>query len=99
MSTIDGRWKLVAKTPMGAQESTADLKADGGALTGTVSAQGNTLPIKDGKIDGDTISYAVEVTTPMPMTLEMTATIEGANLSGKMKAGNFGSFDVTGTKA
>ena len=32
---VDGTWKLVVNTPMGAQESTLVVQSSGGTLTGT----------------------------------------------------------------
>ena len=36
--SADGKWEISMNTPMGAQAGTLDLKEDGGALTGTMSA-------------------------------------------------------------
>ena len=55
---ISGKW--TAQVPgRGGQkrEQTFNLKADGNTLTGTVSGRGGDMPIADGKIDGDTISF------------------------------------------
>ena len=38
---------------------TMNLKADAGALTGTVSGRGGDTPISDGKVDGDNVSFSV----------------------------------------
>jgi hypothetical protein len=84
---------------MGAQPSTLTVTADGGALTGTQSAQGNTQPIANGKIDGDTVTWSNSITTPFPMTLEFTGKLDGDTLNGNVKAGSFGSFPFTGKRA
>ena len=55
---ISGKW--TAQVPgRGGQTraQTFNLKADGNTLTGTVSGRGGDMPIADGKIDGDTISF------------------------------------------
>ena len=72
--SVDGTWNITVNSPMGAQPSTLTLAADGATLTGTQSAQGNTQPIANGKVDGDT-------------------------LNGSVKAGAFGSFPFTGSRA
>lgn len=38
---------------------TMNLKADGNALTGTVSGRNGETNISDGKVDGDTVSFSV----------------------------------------
>ena len=97
--SVDGTWNVVVKSPMGDQPSTLTLKADGGALTGTASAQGNTNPIAAGKADGNNISWSNSITTPFPMTLEFSGTVDGDNLTGTVKAGSFGSFPFSGKRA
>ena len=46
--TVDGNWNLVVSTPMGERRATLSLKADGGTLTGSQMADGNTAEIFDG---------------------------------------------------
>ena len=97
--SVDGSWKITVNSPMGKQESTLDLTADGSTLTGTQAAQGNSQPIKDGKVDGDNVSWSNSITTPFPMTLEFAGVVSGDSIKGKVKAGSFGSFDFEGGKA
>jgi hypothetical protein len=97
--SVDGNWTVTVKSPMGAQASTLTLSSEGGALTGTQSAQGNTQPIANGKIDGDTVTWSNSITTPFPMTLEFTGKLDGDTLNGSVKAGSFGSFPFTGERA
>jgi hypothetical protein len=55
---VSGKW--TAQVPgRGGQtrEATFNFKVDGSTLTGTVSGRGGDMPIADGKIDGDTISF------------------------------------------
>ncbi|HXI93829.1 MAG TPA: hypothetical protein VNO24_27915 [Blastocatellia bacterium] len=55
---VDGKW--VAQVPgRGGQtrETTFTFKADGTKLTGTVSGMQGEVPIADGKINGDEISF------------------------------------------
>ena len=97
--SVDGTWNIIVNSPMGAQPSALTLTADGDALTGTQSAQGNTQPIANGKVDGDTVTWSNSITTPFPMTLEFTGKVEGDTLNGSVKAGAFGSFPFTGSRA
>jgi hypothetical protein len=97
--SADGNWSITLKTPMGDQKSDLSFKVEGDVLTGMQSAQGQTQPIANGKVDGDTVTWSSSITTPMPMTLEFTGTIAGDSLSGSCKAGAFGSFPFTGGRA
>jgi hypothetical protein len=96
--SIDGTWDITVNTPMGPQESSADLKSDGGALTGTNTGGGATMDIYEGKVDGDSASWKIDATQPFPMTLEFTAQVDGDKISGEAKAGMFPASPFTGTR-
>lgn len=96
--SVDGTWNVTVNSPMGAQPSSLTLKMDGGVLTGAQSAQGNTQPIVNGKVDGDVVTWSNSITTPFPMTLEFTGKLDGDTLNGNVKAGSFGSFPFTGNR-
>jgi hypothetical protein len=55
---IDGTWTGTVSTPMGEAPVEFQFKADGAMLTGTALApDGSHVAIKNGKIDGNTITY------------------------------------------
>ena len=57
---VAGTWKATSETPNGSFETTFVFKVDGEKLTGTTSNQmSGELPISDGKIDGDNLSFRV----------------------------------------
>jgi opacity protein-like surface antigen len=59
---VDGKWTGSLDTPMGAIQIGFEFKADGAALTGkNIGPDGNSVPIKSGKIDGDKISFVVTI--------------------------------------
>ncbi|QUD87430.1 hypothetical protein [Phenylobacterium montanum] len=97
--SVDGTWNVTVNSPMGPQPSTLTIKAEGGALTGTQSAQGNSQPIANGKVDGNNVSWSNSITTPFPMTLEFSGAVDGDKISGSVKAGAFGSFPFSGSRA
>ncbi len=97
--SVDGAWKLVIKSPLGDQHTTITFTTDGAALTGSASAQGDTSPVENGKVDGDKLTWSNTVKSPFPMTLEFSGAVAGDTLNGSVKAGNFGSFPFTGARA
>jgi hypothetical protein len=97
--SVDGDWNITVNSPMGPQTSKLTLKADGATLTGSAQAQGGSSDIANGKVDGDSVSWSNTITTPFPMTLEFSGTVAGDTLNGSVKAGSFGSFPFTGTRA
>ena len=49
-------------------------------------------------IDGNTLTWKMNMTVPMPMTLDCDATIDGDQLVGNVNAGAFGSMAMTGER-
>ncbi len=66
--------------------ATADLKLENGQLTGTVSPPGKKaapLTIKDGKIDGDKVSFKVTTDAKgKEVTTEYSGKLEGDEIKG-----------------
>jgi hypothetical protein len=57
---VDGKWSGTISTPMGDVPVAYEFKAEGETLTGTtLGFDGSPIPIKNGKIDGNTISFTV----------------------------------------
>ena len=57
---VDGKWTGSIGGPDGEIPVTFNFKADGAKLTGsTVGFDGTEVQIKDGKIDGNTITFTV----------------------------------------
>ena len=93
-----GTYNISINTPMGKQEGTLTLAEDGG-LTGTMAAMGDSVDIKNGAVNGDTATWAVDVTKPMPLTHEFEGKKDGDNLSGSVKLGAFGASTFEATPA
>jgi hypothetical protein len=96
---VDGNWNITMSTPMGERKATLTLKDNGGTLTGTQGAEGNTAEIFDGTAKGDDVFWKVSITNPMPLTLEFTGKVAGDSISGEMGIGPMGSFPFTGARA
>jgi hypothetical protein len=57
-----------------------------------------SLDITDGKVDGNTLTWTMDMKVPMPMKLEGTATVDGDTITGQIKAGAFGTMAMSGTR-
>jgi hypothetical protein len=97
--SADGTWNLVIDTPMGKQNASIVLTSEGNTLTGTVTDSFGQVDITDGVVDGNQLSWSQTMTKPFPMTLDFTATIDGDEMTGSVKAGPFGTSPFTGTRA
>ena len=97
--SADGTWNTTINTPMGAQTGTLTISTEGGALTGKMTGAGGEMDIQDGAIDGDTLTWKADITSPMAMTLEFSASVSGDEISGNVKLGAFGDATFSGTRA
>ena len=98
--SVAGSYECLTKTPMGDQNSTFTVVpgADGASFTGSNAGPMGTLNVEDGKIEGNYLSWKMNMTVPMPLELNCKATIEGDALTGTINAGAFGDMPMTGTR-
>ncbi len=99
MSNVAGAYDCVTKSPMGDQKSVFTVVVDGDSFTGTNSGGMGALDVYDGKVDGNTLTWKMDMKVPMPMTLEGEATVDGDTITGTVKAGMFGSMAMTGVRS
>ena len=99
MAEVDGKWDCSVESPMGDQEFVLTVSSDGDRFTGSAVGNIGSKDIPDGTVEGDTLRWTMQISKPMPLTLSCTAVISGDSLAGKVKAGIFGSFPITGTRA
>jgi len=96
--SADGAWNVTINSPMGAQQATMTLVTDGSSLSGKMEGAQGTQEFAGGTVDGDNLEWKVEMTSPMPMTLEVSATVEGDAISGNVKLGAFGNATFSGER-
>lgn len=98
MAAVDGDWDVTVKSPMGDQKSVLTISSNGDSFTGKMAGSLGSMDIAGGSVDGNTLSWKMDMTVPMPMTLDCTATVDGDTITGEVKAGAFGSMPVSGTR-
>ena len=98
--TVDGDWHLTVDGPIGKQDVVIALHQEEDRLSGTVLNKSNnmTTEIFDGSVAGDQLTWKAKL-KQVAMTLTFTTTVQDGKMSGKMKAGLFGSFNVIGERA
>lgn len=97
--SADGNWDITMNTPMGAQNAKLELHSDGAVLTGRMTSPQGEADVQDGTVDGDSLSWKADITTPISMTLEFSATLDGDSISGSVKLGAFGTASFSGSRA
>lgn len=96
---VDGKWDVTANGPMGPQQITLTLSAEGSSLTGTMlSALRGEVVVTDGAVDGDIATWTAELTQPMPVSLQYAVTVKDDVMSGEVTVGNFGTFPLEGRR-
>ncbi len=76
---VSGKWSGSLDTPNGPVQVSFLFKADGNTLTGTTTGpDGNSVALKNGKVDGDKISFSFDVSFgPDPTTFNYTGVVNG----------------------
>ena len=97
--SVAGTYDVVTKTPMGDQQGKFTVNVDGDSFTGAVTGPMGAMDVNEGKVDGNKLTWKMDMKVPMPMTLDCEATVDGDALTGTVKAGAFGSMALTGKRA
>jgi len=96
---VDGTYKIEIDTPMGKQESTLTLKAAGDKLSGSMESMFGKMDFSGGSVKGDTVAFSMKISGPMgDMKLDYSGKVSGNEISGSVKAGDFGSSPFKGKK-
>jgi hypothetical protein len=97
---VTGKW--VAQVPGrggNATETTFNLKQDGSTVTGTVSGGRGDQPISDGKVDGDKISFNVNLEfNGNKVTQAYTGTVSGDEMKLSRGGGRGNPIEFTAKK-
>ena len=98
--SVAGTYDTVVKSPMGDQKGTFTIVPgdDGNTFTGSMTGGMGSMDVKDGTINGNALSWKMDMTVPMPMTLNCNATVDGDQLTGTVNAGAFGDMPITGER-
>ena len=98
--SVAGTYDTVVKSPMGDQKGTFTVVPgdDGNTFTGSMAGGMGSMDVKDGKINGNELTWAMDMTVSMPMTLNCKATVDGDQMTGTVNAGAFGDMALTGER-
>lgn len=95
--SVDGAWKITINTPMGPQEVTADITTNGDTFSGKTQGPLGSNEV-NGKIAGNSLTWNMDITSPLPMTLEFQAEVAGDKMTGTVKLGMFGQAALSGER-
>lgn len=95
--SADGNWKITLNTPMGPQVVNAAITTSGDSFTGKTEGPFGAQEIT-GKLAGDTLTWAMDITQPVPLHLDFEARVEGDSMTGLVKLGMFGNASLSGER-
>jgi hypothetical protein len=97
---VSGKWKAQYQTPDGTQrESTFTFQVSGETLTGTVASAMGEAKIEEGKVSGDTISFAVTRNIQgNEVRVKYSGKVAGDTINFSVSLGDMGSFDIVAKK-
>ncbi|AKH41239.1 hypothetical protein FHS61_001766 [Altererythrobacter atlanticus] len=98
---LDGVFICKTKTPIGVQDSTLTfvMADDGQSFTGTSESNTGTLEFLEGRVDGARISWKMDLTKPIRMTLRCEGELLGDELRVVIHAGAIGKMPLHGVRA
>jgi hypothetical protein len=95
---ILGDWDVTIKTPIGSLAVTYTFTDDDGAVAGTATGKGETVPLRDITVAGQRVTWRQSVTKPMRLNLDFDVVVDGDRLAGHSKAGRLPRSAVTGVR-
>ena len=84
-TSLDGTYEITLHTPAGPEPMTLELATDGSAIRGNVKSKEGVQEILKATYSGNTVNFTVPITIPMPLSLNLTATVDGDIISGTAK--------------
>ncbi|HET6734154.1 hypothetical protein [Mycobacterium sp.] len=96
--SILGEWDVMIKTPIGSLAVAYTFTDGGGAVAGTATGKGETVPLRDITVAGQRVTWRQSVTKPMRLDLDFDVEVDGDRLAGTSKAGRLPRSAVTGVR-
>ena len=97
--SVTGTYDVTIDTPMGNQTGRLTIETNGAGFHGSITNDlMGSIDIAGGSVNGNAIAWAMDVTSPLPMTLNCQATVNGDAITGTVKAGMFGTMELNGTR-
>ncbi len=97
--SVDGTYNIEIDSPMGKQESKLTFKTTGNKLSGTMESPFGTTNFSDGTVKDDGVSWSMEISSPVGnMKLDCKGKVTASDISGEVKAGDFGTYPFKGKR-
>lgn len=94
-ASVEGKWKATFDAQVGPQKYTYEFHVDGNKVTGTATNDRGAIPITEGKLDGDTITFVEPPNfNGNDIRIEYTGKIDGDQIKFTRKVGDFATEEL-----
>jgi hypothetical protein len=93
-----GEWDVAIKTPIGSLHVLYAFTESDGALAGSATLKGDTVPLDELAVTDTRATWRQSVTKPMRLNLDFDVVVDGDRLSGHSRAGRLPRSAVIGTR-
>ena len=98
---VAGSWSYTIKTPDQEREGILKIKSDDGDLSGTISnpETGDEADMESLELSGNELNFTSNISIgPQSIQLSFNLVIDGDAMEGSVTVGEFGTFDVEGSR-
>ena len=96
--SIAGSFQVIINSPLGDTEATLNLDVTGESVFGSIYSQDVLQNFSGGAVNGNEVSWEMDLTRPISLHLICTATVKGDSITGVMKLGAYGDANFSGTR-
>ena len=91
-------WRITVDTPVGQQSGSLALSMGDTICSGRLFSEAGELTLQNGTVQKDELRWQLQLSRPIPMTIECLAQIKGNRIQGTAKVAAFGDITFTGTR-
>ena len=98
LMSIAGSFQVIINSPLGDREATLNLDITGEVVSGSLHSKDVVQNFFGGAVNGNEVSWEMDLTRPISLHLICTATVKGDSITGVMKLGAYGDANFSGTR-
>ena len=96
--SVHEHWDITVDTPVGQQRGSLELRVTEAACTGRLYSEAGELALHNGTAQDNELSWELQLSRPIPMTIKCQARIHGDTIQGTAMVAAFGDITFTGTR-
>ena len=91
-------WRITVDTPVGQQSGSLALSLGDTVCSGRLFSEAGELTLQNGIVQENELRWQLQLSRPIPMTIECLAQITGNRIKGTATVAAFGDITFTGTR-